>query len=233
MSSLLESSLTTSRYRRVTHLLDQLSEYQRMASSSGCYDLGNNISSILELFQKESVEDLMVRKKRRPVPIDEYGRSYTVGKRKTSAARVWIIRVQSNDKDPEPTLVAQNDADIADELLDLNSPTKASPESNGPSEIPTTTVLINNIPLAEYFRVPADRERVIRPLKLAGVLGAYNVFSLVRGGGTSGQSGAVAHGIAKGLLAHEPQVEAILRRGKPLSLVLSHRTSLTILQLNW
>lgn len=54
---------------------------------------------------------------------------------------------------------------------------------------------------------------MVRPLKVAGVLGGFNIFALVRGGGTSGQSGAVALGIAKALAAHEPGVEGILRKG--------------------
>ena len=76
-----------------------------------------------------------------------------------------------------------------------------------------TEILVNNKPLNEYFQVPVDRERIIRPFRLAGLLGAYNVFALVRGGGKSGQAGAVAHGIAKCLAAHVPDIELILRRG--------------------
>ena len=58
-----------------------------------------------------------------------------------------------------------------------------------------------------------DRERVIRPFKVAGLLGAYNVFAIARGGGTTGQSGAVSLAIAKGLAAHVPDVEAMLKKG--------------------
>ena len=54
---------------------------------------------------------------------------------------------------------------------------------------------------------------VIRPLKVAGLIGAFNVFAIARGGGTTGQSGAVSLGIAKALAAHVPDVETILRKG--------------------
>jgi len=54
----------------------------------------------------------------------------------------------------------------------------------------------------------------VRPLKLAGVLGAFNVFAIVRGGGTTGQAGALAHGIAQGIVAHVPEVDPILRKAK-------------------
>ena len=59
----------------------------------------------------------------------------------------------------------------------------------------------------------ADRERIMRSFKLAGLVGAYNVLAIVRGGGTTGQSGAVALGIAKGLAAHAPEVQALLKKG--------------------
>src|ERR1700722_7199031 len=211
MSGLFSSKLTTSRYRRVTALLNQLSEFQLIASTAGCYDLGEGIAEILELFQRESVETTLARKRRMPVQFDEYGRTYTVGKRKTSAARVWIIPVQQQDG-------TSSQASIAGALLGLEPSMKPenlpTTQSDNQVKVCTTAVLVNNIPLAEYFLIPADRERVIRPLKLTGVLGAYNVFALVRGGGTTGQSGAIAHGVAKGLSAHEPMVEAILRRGE-------------------
>ncbi|KIO32212.1 hypothetical protein M407DRAFT_66924, partial [Tulasnella calospora MUT 4182] len=78
--------------------------------------------------------------------------------------------------------------------------------------VKTSQILINNLPLAEYFPTVTDREKVTRPLKLAGVLGAYNVFALVRGGGTSGQAGALAHGIAKALIPHVPDTAKILSK---------------------
>ena len=71
-----------------------------------------------------------------------------------------------------------------------------------------------NLILCCISPLPADRERVIRPLQIAGLLGAYNVFAIVRGGGTSGQSGAISLGLAKGLVAHCADVEQILRKGR-------------------
>ena len=58
-----------------------------------------------------------------------------------------------------------------------------------------------------------DRETVIRPLKVTGLIGAFNVFAIARGGGTTGQAGSVSLGIAKALAAHVPDVELILRKG--------------------
>lgn len=62
-------------------------------------------------------------------------------------------------------------------------------------------ILVNGAPLAEYFSRTEHRESVTWPLKLAGGLGAFNVFALTRGGGASGQAGAVAHGMSNALVA--------------------------------
>ena len=62
-------------------------------------------------------------------------------------------------------------------------------------------MLINNAPLHQYFSRTAHREIVTWPLRLSGMLGMYNIFAIVRGGGASGQAGALAHGIANALVA--------------------------------
>lgn len=64
-----------------------------------------------------------------------------------------------------------------------------------------------------------DRERVILPFKVAGLIGAYNVFAIVRGGGSTGQSGALSLAIAKAIAAHAPDVEPLLRKGADFVLV--------------
>jgi len=137
--------------------------------------------------------------KKKPVKFDEYGRTYTVGRRKTSVARVWIIPAKSTPVECSP------------EVLFSSEDPPSTPLSFQPSQI-----LVNNLPLSKYFSLPSDREKLTRPLKLAGVLGGYNIFALVRGGGTTGQSGAISHGIAKGLAAHEPQMSEVLRKAKLL-----------------
>ncbi|WFD27536.1 37S ribosomal protein S9, mitochondrial [Malassezia nana] len=67
--------------------------------------------------------------------------------------------------------------------------------------VPAGQILVNNAPLHTYFLRTAHREQVTWPLKLAGVLGMYHVFAIVRGGGASGQAGAIAHGLANALVA--------------------------------
>ena len=205
MSQLLNAKLNTLRYRRVTGLLSQLNNHRRIADVGGYSELSSGLSTILEMFERDNKEAVLARGIRKPVKFDEYGRSYTVGKRKESAARVWIIPVkQMSPPTPTQAQVPSPDPDTATTI-------SIAPEESAPP-VTTTEILINGMPLAKYFPLPADRERIVRPFKLTGLLGAYNVFAIVRGGGTTGQSGAVAHGIAKGLAAHVPDVELILKR---------------------
>jgi small subunit ribosomal protein S9 len=194
MASEFKTKMSLTRYRKVTKLLNQLNDFQRIATVGGCPELAQKLADILAMYESGKKEAYMNKGKRNPVVLDEYGRSYTLGKRKTSSARVWMIPVQ---KSAEPT---------PEDLLGIDKSQQVSP-------VTISTILVNNSPLHEFFRFPQDRERITRPLKVAGVLGKYNIFAIVRGGGTSGQSGALAHGIAKGIVAHEPELEVLFRRG--------------------
>ncbi|KAL1724047.1 ribosomal protein S9/S16-domain-containing protein [Schizophyllum commune] len=193
MSGQFETRLRSTRYRRVVRALDELELYSRVANTAGCTRLAMGIDMVLGMFQSGKSELRAEARRKREVTLDALGRSYTVGRRKTSSARVWMI----------PTVHKQSE-DAVEEAQ-----TEAPP-------VTTSTILVNNLPLSEFFPLPIDRERITRPLKVAGVLGAYNIFTLVRGGGTTGQSDAIAHGIAKGLVVHEPQLDQILRKAQLL-----------------
>lgn len=187
LASALTAKLSASRHRRLVQLLNQLNDFRRIAITAGQNDLAHGLDSVLEMFERPDKEQHLRRGQRKTVHIDEHGRAYAYGARKTSSARVWVISSEH---------------------------AAAARAREGEPTPPVTEILVNNMPLNEYFKIPADRERIFRPFRLAGLLGAYNVFSVVRGGGTSGQAGAVAHGVAKCLAAHVPDVELILRRGK-------------------
>ncbi|KAJ3830116.1 SSU ribosomal protein S9P [Lentinula raphanica] len=204
MTTDFETNMTISRYRRITVLLNELNEYLRIATTAGYADVADKIGSIIGMFESGKKEAFLSRGIRKPVQLDQYGRSYTFGKRKTSAARVWMIPVKSSSQG------SSQDVNV-EEAFGLSHEYKRAPV-----HVTVSTILINNIPIAEYFPQPADRERIVRPLKIAGVLGKYNVFTIVRGGGTTGQSGAIAHGIAKGIFAHEPETGVVLKRAKLL-----------------
>ncbi|KAI0268771.1 ribosomal protein S9/S16-domain-containing protein [Gloeopeniophorella convolvens] len=213
MTMMFAGRLTTARYRRVVTVLAALDECARVAVSAGHPALARTIRPVLELYERHDKADVLARTARRAVPLDRFGRSYTVGKRKESTARVWMIPVRVPS--PVPAVATPTPAAVA---ADPTAPTVPDAFARSPeaprARVPTTTILVNNAPLHQYFATPADRERVVRPLKLAGVLGAYNVFVIVRGGGTTGQAGAAAHGIARGIVAHAPELDLILRKAK-------------------
>ncbi|TFK44379.1 SSU ribosomal protein S9P [Crucibulum laeve] len=208
-----ETKMTTTRYRKVTKLLSQLNEYNRIARTAGCTELADGIDSIVSMFESGKKDAFLARGKRKVVILDEFGRSYTVGRRKTSSARVWMIPVRQEKKE-SPKAVAVEEELNMEELFGVERAAEPETVKMEQVKVTTSTILVNNLPLNEYFSVPADRERATRPFKVAGVLGAYNVFAIVRGGGTTGQSDALLQGIAKGLVAHEPELTTMFRRAK-------------------
>lgn len=241
LSRELGATLTTARHRRVLALLAQLDDLRRIALAGAEDDIATRISGLLEPFERPDKN--LSRGRRKPVVFDEYGRTYALGKRKESAARVWMIPVRSEVPEVVQSglseLQSQPQSQLAQPLAQSEAQLLAQPQAqpqaqplveSDPEPKPLTkviqveavpevhatpsTILVNNLSLARYFPNEIDRQRIVRPLKLAGVLGAFNVFALVRGGGSTGQAGAIAHGIAKNLVAHVPDIELILRRGR-------------------
>ena len=64
-----------------------------------------------------------------------------------------------------------------------------------------------------YFARPVLRMIVRQPLIAAGRDGQFDVVVTVKGGGLSGQAGAVRHGISRALVAYEPGLRAVLKPG--------------------
>jgi len=72
-------------------------------------------------------------------------------------------------------------------------------------------IVINERPMAEYFRRPVLQMILNQPFAVTKREGAYDVFVMVMGGGLSGQAGAVKHGISKALEKSEPDLRAALK----------------------
>ena len=71
---------------------------------------------------------------------------------------------------------------------------------------------INGRPLDTYFGMEILRREVLRPLVLTGTEGKYDVVARVAGGGTTGQAGALRHGIARALcLVDEEAYRPVLK----------------------
>ncbi|MEE8163494.1 MAG: 30S ribosomal protein S9 [Anaerolineae bacterium] len=78
-------------------------------------------------------------------------------------------------------------------------------------------IIVNNKPMEEYFSRERDVLYLLEPLRVTGTADTFNVSVKVQGGGVSGQAGAVCHGIARALLASDPDLRPILRKGGFLS----------------
>src|SRR5262245_7403033 len=59
--------------------------------------------------------------------------------------------------------------------------------------------LINGRPLEQYFHEDKDREAVLGPLKVTEQLNRLDVFVNAKGGGVTGQAGAVSQGVARAI----------------------------------
>lgn len=71
--------------------------------------------------------------------------------------------------------------------------------------------LVNDRDVREFFCVERDREAVHNPLKVTETLKSIDVFVNVRGGGITGQAGAVSLGLSRALAEYNPEYEGKLR----------------------
>jgi small subunit ribosomal protein S9 len=74
-------------------------------------------------------------------------------------------------------------------------------------------IVVNDRPLEEYFFRPDDVLRLKEPLRATATENRFTVTVKVKGGGMSGQAGAVRLGIARALLKVDPDLRPILRKG--------------------
>jgi small subunit ribosomal protein S9 len=94
---------------------------------------------------------------------------HSVGKRKTSIARVWMKPGNGN-------------------------------------------ILVNRKPLDEYFGRETLKMVVRQPLELTEMTGRFDFLVNVRGGGSSGQAGAIKHGISRALQTVDPALRPQLKK---------------------
>jgi small subunit ribosomal protein S9 len=73
-------------------------------------------------------------------------------------------------------------------------------------------VTVNNKKLDAYFGRKTLEMIVRQPMELAGVTGRFDVKCTVKGGGVSGQAGAVRHGIARALVQADANLRPVLKR---------------------
>lgn len=79
-------------------------------------------------------------------------------------------------------------------------------------------VLINGRTLREHFGARVLYEKmVLDPLRLVNMDKALNVTALVRGGGSTGQAGAVRFGIARALVQMDANLRSVLKKAGMLT----------------
>jgi small subunit ribosomal protein S9 len=72
-------------------------------------------------------------------------------------------------------------------------------------------ITVNAKPLDEFFGRQTSRMVVRQPLEVAEMTGKLDVKVTVRGGGASGQAGAIRHGIARALVEYDEALRGPMR----------------------
>ena len=73
---------------------------------------------------------------------------------------------------------------------------------------------VNGLRMNEYFKRPIHQIIVTRPLEISEASTSYDVKCSVKGGGLSGQAGAIILGISKALIAHDSNFKKNLKKDK-------------------
>jgi small subunit ribosomal protein S9 len=72
-------------------------------------------------------------------------------------------------------------------------------------------ISVNEKELEQYFGKKTLEMIVRQPLELTSALGKYDITASVKGGGVSGQAGAVRHGIARALVQADAELRPALK----------------------
>ena len=123
----------------------------------------NNLSDLSKLNENED-SPIVIREPK----IDSLGRSYATGRRKESAARVWVKRG-------------------------------------------TGKISINGKDMMSYFARPVLQMQLNFVFDVTERKDQFDVFATVKGGGLSGQAGAVRHGLSRALSLFEPDLRKPLK----------------------
>ena len=73
---------------------------------------------------------------------------------------------------------------------------------------------VNGKNMADYFRKQNLQTAIFRPLTLVKRESEFDVICSVKGGGLTGQAGAIIHGIARAIILYEPELKPTLKKEK-------------------
>jgi small subunit ribosomal protein S9 len=77
----------------------------------------------------------------------------------------------------------------------------------------TGRISVNGREADAYFARPVLRMVINQPFEAVNRLDQYDVLCTIKGGGLSGQAGALRHGISRALTYFEPNLRAVLKKG--------------------
>ncbi len=78
-------------------------------------------------------------------------------------------------------------------------------------------IRVNERTFEDYFPRPSSRLIIMQVLELTQMVGRYDLKVNVKGGGLSGQAGAVKHGIARALIKMDPALRPVLKKAGHLT----------------
>tara|TARA_B100000745_G_C20054838_1_gene359804 strand:+ start:152 stop:595 length:444 start_codon:yes stop_codon:yes gene_type:complete len=78
----------------------------------------------------------------------------------------------------------------------------------------TGKIYVNGIMMPDYFKRSTHQTIVSRPLEITERSKKLDIKCLVKGGGLSGQAGAIIHGISRAILKNEPELKPVLKKEK-------------------
>ena len=78
----------------------------------------------------------------------------------------------------------------------------------------TGIIHVNGKKMIDYFKKPNLQISIFRPLTLTKRDNEFDVKCTVKGGGLTGQAGAIIHGLARALVLFEPELKVTLKKEK-------------------
>jgi len=75
-------------------------------------------------------------------------------------------------------------------------------------------IFVNGKEMIQYFKRPAHQIIVTKPLEEVNLMSQYDIKCNVKGGGLSGQAGAIIHGMSRALVDIDNSLKKILKKNK-------------------
>lgn len=76
----------------------------------------------------------------------------------------------------------------------------------------TGKIIINQKSIEDYFGRKTDQMISRQPLECTDLVGKFDINVIVKGGGPSGQAGAIRHGLTRALMAYDEALRSPLRK---------------------